>query len=253
MNTDPPSPSQQSGRLLWLSRKPDPDVGARLFCFPYSGASASMYGRWPRRVGNVELCFVQPPARQRRIREPHYETYEALAADLVEFLVPYLDKPFGFFGHCGGALPGVELTRQLAAAGLPLPRRVFVSSQVAPQDGPYGRLLTMSEDELGEELLRLIRSMGGQGDPDPDLVRLGHRLLVKDIEANKRYVVSSPFRLPVGVTAIGWTTDEEIPIDLMGGWKETSDDCRFTVLEGGHFEFLSAPEQLLAEFSRDLG
>ncbi|MEU4890921.1 thioesterase domain-containing protein [Streptomyces sp. NPDC044780] len=234
----------------WLSRMPDPEAEARLFCFPYSGCSASMYSRWPRRIGSIEVCLVQPPARQNRIREPHYRTYEALAASFIEELLPYFDRPFGFFGHCGGALPGVEVARQLAAAGLPTPRRVFVSSQVAPHDGPYGRLLGLDSEGLGEELRKMIVSLGGV--PTPELVEMGLDLLIQDIDANKRYVVEERFTLPVGITAIGWDDDPEIPMDLMGGWKETAEDCRYTLLEGGHFEFLGAPAALLAEFERDL-
>jgi surfactin synthase thioesterase subunit len=234
----------------WLLRQPGPDAGVRLFCFPYSGSGATMYDRWPRRFGEVEVCPIQPPGRQNRIREPHYETYEQLAAALIEHLSLYLDKPFGFFGHCSGALPGVEVTRQLAAAGLPLPRRVFVSAQVAPHDGPYGRLLALGREELRGELANLIVNLGGQ--PTDALLDLGLDLLVKDVGANQRYVVPGPLDLPCGITAIGWSDDREIPVQLMGGWQSTSADCRDVLLDGGHFDFLAAPPALLAEIARDL-
>ena len=236
---------------VWLSRTPDPSAEARLFCFPYSGCGASMYNQWPNRVGGIEICLVQPPARQNRIGEPHYGTYQALAETFIDEMMPHLDRPFGFFGHCGGALPGVEVTRQLAGAGLPVPRRVFVSAQVAPHDGPYGRLLELDSAGLAEDLRKMIVSLGGV--PTPELVEMGLDLLVQDIEANKRYLVAEPMRLPVGVTAIGWSEDVEIPIDLMGGWaRTTTADIRTTVLDGGHFEFLRAPAALLAEFEHGL-
>lgn len=229
---------------------PDDSARARLFCFPYSGCSASMYSRWPRWIGSIEVCPVQPPARQNRIVEPHYETYEALAADLIEDMLPYLDRPFAFFGHCGGALPGIELTRQLGMADLAVPRRVFVSSQVAPHDGPYGRFLELDRDRLIDELRTMIVKLGGE--PSPELIEMSLQLLVQDIEANKRYLVPEPLALPTGITAIGWSRDTEIPLDLMGGWRETSVDCRFALLDGDHFEFLGAPAALLEEFERDL-
>lgn len=244
------SSARRPAKPRWLSRTPDPSAEARLFCFPYSGCSASMYNQWPRWIGQIEVCLIQPPARQNRIAEPHYETYEALAATLIEVMLPYLDKPFAFFGHCGGALPGVELTRQLAAGGLPLPRRVFVSSQVAPQDGPYGRFLLLNHDELARELHGMILRLGGR--PTPELVEMSLQLLIQDVEANKRYLVPEPFVLPTGITVIGWTGDVEIPMDLMGGWPLLSADCRDVLLDGDHFAFLSAPVALLSEFERDL-
>ncbi|TLP50897.1 thioesterase II family protein [Microbispora triticiradicis] len=234
----------------WLLRRPDPDAGARLFCFPYSGSGATMYERWPRRIGDVEICLVQPPGRQNRIREPHYETYERLAAQLIEVLVPYLDRPFAFFGHCSGALPGVEITRQLAAAGLPLPQRLFVSAQVAPHDGPYGRLLELDHDGLRQTLADLITNMGGT--PSDALLDFGLDLLIRDVEANKRYVVPAPLDIPCGITAIGWSQDNQIPFSLMGGWEAMTADCRSMLLDGGHFSFLAAPPALLAQIARDL-
>lgn len=210
-----------------------------------------MYYRWPRRIGHVEICPIQLPGRENRIREPHYETYEALARALVDFLPPYLDRPFAFFGHCGGALPGVELTHQLHERGLPVPRRVFVSSQVAPHDGPYGRYLSLTAEALAEELRQLIVSLGGK--PTPAFVRMGLDLLCKDLDANRRYRPDGLRRLPCGITAIGWTEDREIPLPMMQGWRALSPACRFVLLAGAHYEFLSAPPALLAEIARDLG
>jgi surfactin synthase thioesterase subunit len=234
----------------WLLRQPDPEAAARLFCFPYSGSGATMYERWPRYLGDVEVCRIQPPGRQNRIREPHYETYQRLAEGMVELLEPYLDRPFAFFGHCSGALPGVEVTRQLAAAGLPLPRRVFVSAQVAPHDGPYGRLLELDRAGLRDELADILVRMGGQ--PSDAVLDLGLDLLIKDVEANKRYIVPAPLDLPCGITAIGWSEDTEIPPELMGGWRALSSNYRYVLLDGAHFDFLDAPPALLAELARDL-
>ncbi|MFD1832912.1 thioesterase II family protein [Streptomyces desertarenae] len=247
MNSPRPRPKKPP---RWLLRTPDPNAPARLFLFPYSGCGASMYQAWPRRIGAIDVCLIQPPARQNRIAEPHYGTYENMARDLVEYLRPHLDRPFAFFGHCGGALPGVEVTRQLAAAGLPLPERVFVSGQVAPHDGPYSRLFELGRDGLRAELGRIITALGGE--PSGPLVEMGLEVLVNDLEANRRY---SPGRisLPSGVTAIGWSEDTEIPTELMGGWPDVSAGHRSVELSGDHFAFLSAPEALLAEIRRDFG
>jgi surfactin synthase thioesterase subunit len=239
-----------SKKSRWLLRRPDPAAGARLFCFPYSGSGATMYDRWPRRIGAIEVCPLQPPARQNRIREPHYETYQELAADLVEHLTPYLDRPFAFFGHCSGALPGVEVTRRLTAGGLPLPSRVFASAQVAPHDGPYGSFLQMNPAELRGELATIIVNLGGQ--PTDALLDMGLELMVKDVEANRRYVVAAPVELRCGVTTIGWSADTVIPPGLMGGWRAMSADYRAVVLEGGHFAFLDPPPALRAEIARGL-
>ncbi|MBV9452449.1 MAG: hypothetical protein JO345_41840, partial [Streptosporangiaceae bacterium] len=48
----------------------------------------------------VEVCLVQLPARENRLPERHPGTYEKLAVDATLGLLPYLDRPSGFFGHC---------------------------------------------------------------------------------------------------------------------------------------------------------
>jgi surfactin synthase thioesterase subunit len=247
MNSPLPRPKKPP---RWLLRRPDPDAPARLFLFPYSGCGASMYQAWPRRIGAIDVCLIQPPARQNRIAEPHYGTYENMARELVDYLRPYLDRPFAFFGHCGGALPGIEVARQLAAAGLPLPERVFVSGQVAPHDGPYSRLFGLDRDGLRTELGHIITRLGGE--PSGPLVEMGLEVLAGDLEANRQY---APGRITVasGITAIGWSEDAEIPAKLMGGWQDITADCRSIELRGGHFEFLSAPPALLAEIRHGFG
>jgi surfactin synthase thioesterase subunit len=232
-----------------LLRKPKPDSTARLFCFPYSGVGASMYNRWPAFTGPAEICLVQPPGRENRIKEPHYGTYEQLAEQLADQLLPYFDRPFGFFGHCGGALPGFALALELSRRGLPTPDRLFVSSQVAPHDGPFGRFLGMTNAELAVELTSFAQRLGGK--PTPDMIAMGLRVLRKDIDANKAYHLDQPVVLPSAIHAIGWRDDVEIRPEQSTGWARYTDSSRFrqVVLDGEHHSFLDAPQALLDELA----
>ncbi|MFF0487669.1 thioesterase II family protein [Nocardia sp. NPDC004068] len=246
MTTARPAPRRRGGLL----RPPSPDAAARLFCFPYSGLGASMYRRWPRRVGEVEICLIQPPGRENRMRDPHFGRYEDLAELLVPDLEPWLDRPFGFFGHCGGALAAFATALRLGARG---PDCLFVSSQVAPHEGPFGRFLRMTDDELAVELAELTRSLGGE--PQPDILALSLRVLRADVTANQRYRLDEPVRLPGRVVAIGWADDREIRPEQMTGWREYATPDRFssTVLPGAHYEFLSAPTVLFEQFAAGMG
>lgn len=238
------------GTSRWFLREPSAESGARLFCLPYSGCGASMYRKWPRFLGDIEICPVQFPGRENRFREAPYETYEALADDLVEVLLPYLDRPFALFGHCGSALPGYETAVRLAERGYPAPERLFVSSQVAPHQGPHGRFLRMSDAELAEEVHTLIVELGGT--PRPDLVELSLDVLRADVEANKRYHPAKPVLLPCPITALGWNRDVEVDHRLMASWSDCG-ETRFQVLDGPHYRFMDAPDELLDAFARDLG
>jgi surfactin synthase thioesterase subunit len=236
-------------RSPWFVSSLSTDARARLFLFPYSGCGASMYRDWPAWIGEIEVVPLQFPGRENRMREPHFGTYENLAVDLVDGLRPFLDRPYALFGHCGGALPAVETALRLSAAALPAPARLYVSSQVAPQDGPYGRYLTLTRAELFGELDALMRAAGGE--PNPEILELLLGVLVADVDANRRYRKDVAPRFACPVTAVGWTRDVEIPPVLMAGWQDCG-PVRDLVLDGEHYTFLDPPESLLTRFAADL-
>jgi len=211
-----------------------------------------MYADWPAAVGPAEICLLQLPGRENRLREPHYGNYQALADQLVEQLLPYLDRPFGFFGHCSGAMPGYATALRLMQAGLPTPDTLFVSSQVAPRHGPHSRFLSMTDDDLLAELAGLVQALGGI--PDPDLLSLGLGVLRSDVEAYRQYRVAEPVVLPGRITAIGWSDDPEVTPGQLAGWADCAAPGRFrqVVLSGAHYSFLSAPQALLTELAADM-
>ncbi|WP_017582732.1 thioesterase II family protein [Nocardiopsis valliformis] len=226
----------------WLLREPSDEAPSRLLCFPYSGCGASMFRQWPERLGRMEVLPLQLPWRENRMRDPHYGTYEQLATDAVEEIGRYLDRPYAVFGHCGGALPAFETVLRIGERGLRPPERCFVSSQVAPQDGPYGRFLGLDSGGLRGELLGLLSALGSDN-PSPELVDLFLEVLEADLEANRRYRKEAAGRVPCPVTAIGWSDDTEVPYGFMGGWSAWG-ETDFPVLKGTHYTFLEAPREL---------
>jgi surfactin synthase thioesterase subunit len=203
-----------------------------------------MYRHWPTLLDGLEICPIQLPGRENRLRESPHETYEAMAHDVISAIEAYLDRPFGLFGHCGSALSSYEIAVQLARRGGPLPTCVFVSSQVAPQDGPFGSYLTMDDRALADEVRRLFLELGG-APPRDDLVELSVGVMRADVNANARYRKAQPTSLPCRISAIGWNADRNVPADLMTGWSHCG-QTSFHVLNGGHFSFLTAPDELRA-------
>jgi surfactin synthase thioesterase subunit len=231
-----------NGRNKWLPRPPSTEATGRVFLIPYSGCGAGMYRQWPRQRDGIEFVPVELPGHETRFAEPNFASYQELAKMMAVGLEPYLDVPFSFFGHCGSALAAYEVSAELTRAGMAPPTQLYVSSEVAPQDGPAGRFLSMSDAELGAELDTLIRELGGT--PSAELIELYLEVLRADVETNKRYIVPEPYRLSCGITAIGWTEDDEIPYATMDGWTRCG-DTRFVVLEGRHHRFIEAPADLL--------
>jgi surfactin synthase thioesterase subunit len=243
-------PERPTGKCKWLIRAPAPTAIGRVFLIPYSGCGASMYRQWPEDQDGVEFLPLELPGHETRFAEPNFGSYQELAKAMAADLTPYLDVPFGFFGHCGSALAAYEVSAELIRTGRPAPTRLYVSSEVAPQDGPAGRFLQMSEAELSAELETLIRELGGT--PHPELVALYLEVLCSDVDANKRYVVPDPFRLSCPITAIGWTEDSEISYTSMDGWPQCG-DTTFELLPGRHHRFIEAPTDLLGVLRAGLG
>jgi surfactin synthase thioesterase subunit len=222
-----------------------------MFCFPYAGTGASAFSAWPAALGDVEdveVCPVQFPGRENRLGEPHYGTYRSLAADLAGALEPLSDRPFAFFGHCAGALPAFETVLRLAELGLPLPTCLFVSGQVAPHEESQDRMLAMSEAELREELEAVVRSRGIT--PRPDMIAVGLNVLLNDLTAAREYRRAEPVAVPCPIVVLHWRDDPEVSLDQLRGWSQYSDSVEFRVVEGGHHDFMSAPEELRALLTR---
>jgi surfactin synthase thioesterase subunit len=236
------TPNARLGRPLL--RVTDPDAHGRVFCLPYSGVGASMFNRWPRwlREG-IEICPVQLPARENRIREPAFATYHELADQLVEALTPYFDRPFVLFGHCAGALSAYELARRLTGEASRLLRRLVVSAQVAPHDCPHDRLLELDDEGLRRELIALTVARGGE--PDPLMLDLALRVLKTDLEASRRYGPEAPRLLEGSISVVHWNDDPEVSADELAGWSQYAREVSRCALPGEHYTFLTAPHALL--------
>ena len=113
---------------------PRPSARLRLFCFSYAGAGAAMYRTWLDALPpTIELCAVQLPGRENRLREPAFASMQRLVDALVPALTPTMDRPFALFGHSMGALVAYEVARALyATPHAAQPLHLLVSGRRAP-------------------------------------------------------------------------------------------------------------------------
>jgi surfactin synthase thioesterase subunit len=233
----------------WLHREPARDVAARLFCIPQAGCGTSVFDRWPERWNSVELVPVELPGRLPRFGERIPSTFQALAAAMLDGLEPYLDVPFGFFGHCWSAIAAYE-TVDLAERTGYRPARLFVSSDLPPHSPRTGVMSGMTEEELAAEVAEAIRTLGGE--PHPELMSIYVRILRDDMRVRETYVPSPPRRLGCQITVFGWEDDDEVEHDLLPTWSECG-EAAVHVLPGGHDRFTDAPAQMLDIIAAGMG
>lgn len=249
----------------WLATPPRSDVAARVFCLPFAGTGAGLLRQWPARLGDIELCRVQLPGRENRIREPHFTDFDSYAESTAEGLADALDRPYALFGHCMGALLAHRLAVRLAELPVRPPDRLIVSSSLPPHFPPAKRYRPpepgaigiyhpmMSDDELAEEMRRVARAQGQQ-DILPELLPIAVAVLRKDLDACYAYAPREPVPLDCPVVTIGWTRDPDVAPEDMAEWRGYGTLTRYT-LEGDKLSFIRAPQTLmtvLAEVCADI-
>ncbi len=239
----------------WLAfARPKTSAKLRLFCFPYSGSGATIFRSWSDGLpAFVEVFPVQPPGRETRLREPPFTRITPLVQAAADGLLPYLDKPFAFFGHSVGALIAFELARYLRRQCDLLPVHLFFSGRGAPHvpdpDPP-------AHNRTDAEFIEEVRRYNGTPDEvfeNPELLALFIPILRADFAINETYtyVEQRPFSCPI--TAFGGAQDyKRHGIDLEEWSVHTTARFSAHMFSGDHFFLHSERRQLLGMISADL-
>ena len=227
--------------------KPNPEARLRLFCFPYAGGAASIYRTWPQSLpAEIEVCAVQLPGRENRLRERAFTNLVALVQALLPPLLPYLDKPFALFGHSMGALIAYELTRQLQPYSQ-TPTHLLVSGRRGPMLPETEALLHTLPSDVAflAELQRRYGNLPAVLFEDAELRALFTPLLRADLTLVETYPSITKTALPCPVVALGGEADPRVSYTELAAWQAlTQADFALHTFPGGHF-YLNEQVQLL--------
>lgn len=234
--------------------KPNPQANLRLFCFPYAGGSSLIFRTWASSLPqNIEVCPVELPGRGTQRKLPPFTQMEPLIKTISPILLPYLDKPFAFFGHSMGGLLSFELTRHLRKEYNKQPSYLFVSASRAPQirssKPPIHRL---SEADFKQELRRLNGTPVSVLEND-ELMQLLTPLLRADFAVLETYLYTQELPLECPITAFGGLEDREVNIQELESWRsQTQNSFHLEMFSGDHFFINSAQSFLLANLTKYL-
>jgi medium-chain acyl-[acyl-carrier-protein] hydrolase len=216
---------------------PNPASRLRLFCFPYAGGGSTIFRNWPRQLPPyVEVVTALLPGREGRFREPPLDSVERVIDAVTPNILPWLDRPFAFFGHSMGALLSFELARRLRRDHALEPEHLFVSGRGAPQlperDAP---IYNLPEPEFVAELARL------NGTPrevleHAELLELIVPLLRADFAVcqTHAYLPAPPLKCPI--TVFGGLQDPDVPRESLELWREQTRAAHaLHMLPGDHF------------------
>jgi surfactin synthase thioesterase subunit len=237
--------------MSWVRRfAVRPQADARLFCFSYAGAGASVYRLWHSGLpAEIDVCAVQLPGRETRLAEPALTNMNTIVAALVAALRPELDRPFAFFGHSMGAVVACELAHALRAAGLPLPRQLIVSGRRAPQlDDDAAPLHPLPDAQFIAELNRRYGGIPAEVMKHQELLDLLLPCMRADLMALETHRAPVRPPLPVPIAAFGGLDDARVPRGQLDAWREqTSATFRVRMFQGDHFFLNARRTELLAD------
>jgi surfactin synthase thioesterase subunit len=240
---------------LWVHcPKPKPQARLRLFCFPYAGGGIGVYRFWPNYLpGDVELCAIQLPGRDSRLRETPFVDLPLLINALMEGLAPKLTTPYAFFGHSLGAVIAFELARKLLPTAMS-PVHLFLSARRAPHvPSRYSPCHQLPDDEFIETIVRRYNGIPPAVLAEPELMKLFVPVLRADFTLLEtyEYVPQPPIDLPL--TVFAGTDDQVVSTSEVAAWREmTRSAYDFRIVPGGHFFLQTAQVQILETISQQL-
>jgi medium-chain acyl-[acyl-carrier-protein] hydrolase len=226
----------------------------RLFCFPYAGAGSSIFRTWGKQFpSDIEICAIQLPGRENRIREPLIENLSSLSENLLPALLPYLDRPFAFFGHSLGALICFELSRQLKQQNAPTPLHLFVSARHAPQIPSKNKPIHQLPDIEFIEALRCYNGTPKSILQNAELMSILIEILRADLKINETYIYTQtkPFNFPI--SAFGGLKDNLVNIQALQSWSDrTTNKFTLRMYPGDHFFLKEQQDRILQAIAEDL-
>lgn len=235
--------------------KADGAARLRLFCFPYAGGGALIYRDWAAKLpAEIEVCPAQFPGRGNRRHEPCYTSMRHLVEGAATAILPYLDRPFAFFGHSMGALVAFELARELRGRGEPAPIHLLVSGRAGPQVPRRTPITYNLPEPLFVERLRQLNGTPKEVLEDPEMMQLMIPLLRADFEISQTYAYQPGAPLDCPITAFGGLEDNHVTPEGLSAWREQTTaafDAR--LLPGDHFFLHTAKATILQAVAEELG
>ena len=155
---------------------------------------------------------------------------------IVEELLPYMDKPFAFLGHCLGGLICFEVTRELRRQSKPSPIHLFIVSCRAPQLPASGTPSYNLPDNEFIEKMRRGNSTPVEILTNPKFMNLFLPSIRADavLDNTYQYCIGEPLDCPI--SAFGGTEDSVVSQNELNDWRyQTHNSFKLQIFEGDHF------------------
>lgn len=211
----------------------------RLFCFPYAGGSAVVYGKWKMYLdGAIELVPIEYAGRGKRIKEDFYSDMAEAIDDICHEVSGLLQElPFAVFGHSMGSILGYEICNKIRESCGKEPAHIFVSGRYPPHIHKTPGMLHLLSDQLfAYEMIKI----GGTSKEIFDSKEL-REIFIPILKADYRLIelydyVEKNAQFQCGITAFGGRTDPLVTsAELLEWQKHSRTGAKIYQFDGNHF------------------
>ena len=207
-----------------------------LFCFPYTGGSASYFAPWINDMPeNVGIAPVLYPMRETRFTEPLMNTVEEMAAALVEDSIDLFRKPFAFYGHCSGAVIAYETAVVLKKKYDIAPLLFTAASAQSPRNTPTNPdVMKMSDSELAEYAVKL-GMLDRELVSNQEFMAYYFHIFKADFLMIFNYNTNKTERIDCPILAITGKDDAFLNRKSIEDWSSYTDELEVMETDGEHF------------------
>ncbi|HAB59228.1 MAG TPA: thioesterase [Lachnospiraceae bacterium] len=211
----------------------------KLYCIPYSGASATIYSKWTRIVKEgIKIVPLELAGRGRRMKEDFYKDVDEAAEELSEIIIRDAgDCDFAFFGHSLGARIIYDVYYKLVDKGFRLPIKIFFSASKAPQL-PCGetKRYQLPDDQFINVVLNYDVNSKAVFE-NKELYDIFVPLIRADFRIYEEYKFNNrEDKITVPVVVFYGESDDTLQISDIESWREvTSGEFKLIPFEGTHF------------------
>lgn len=221
-------------------------IRRRIFCLPYAGAGSSIYSKWQKYFGNdIEICPIELPGRERKIREPLIDNIEEMARTVYDGIKMKLNEPFCIFGHSMGGMIAYELTRHIKKYENKSPEYLFMSASGLKIKKDNVLIHKLSDKELIEHV---IKNGGTQRvfAENKAFAKYFLPIIRNDYKAVETYKPSIE-KLNCKIRAFASREDTEINYKETQKLANYTDDFDLKIFKGNHFFIRDNEEEVCNE------
>ncbi len=231
----------------------------RLYCFPYAGASSSVFASWAQELkSSMAVYGVDLPGHGSRFKDPLGEDVHLMAAGAAKAIMAAEDvygksiHKFAFYGHSLGAIVAYETARLLDKQLLASLGHLFVGAARAPATpSPVPAISHLDDTRFLEAVQQRYGGLPAVLFEEPELLEMVLPILRADFRAYEGYRQSSGSRLDLPVIAFFGKQDAVVTPGLMEEWSQVSSaPLQLHSIDGGHF-FLNDCRDRLLQYIRN--